>query len=154
MYMHVFFDITYYACVCNFISLFNALMTASLNLHKQTYAHTYLLCLHFNKEKFLLGVICNKPTITSYHINTATLSQVLLVVAAMGAVNRDVVLSVSVVLSVVSLVLLFGVTWYFQSSFVILQRQVEYDRELLFKLQEQINVITSHLLYTVNQLYD
>ena len=49
-------------------------------------------------------------------------------------------LVVSLVLSVVSLVLLFGVTWYFQSSLDLLQQQVEYDRELLFKLQEQINV--------------
>ena len=55
------------------------------------------------------------------------------------ATNNNVVLVVSLVLSVVSLVLLFGVTWYFQSSLDLLQ-QVEYDRELLFKLQEQINV--------------
>ena len=55
-----------------------------------------------------------------------------------GAINKDVVLVVSLVLSVVSLVLLFGVTWYFQSSLDLLQQQVEYDRELLFKLQEQI----------------
>ena len=55
-----------------------------------------------------------------------------------GAVNKDVVLVVSLVLSVVSLVLLFGVTWYFQSSLDLLQQQVEYDRKLLFKLQEQI----------------
>ena len=58
----------------------------------------------------------------------------------MAAINKDVVLAVSLVLSVVSLVLLFGVTWYFQSSLDLLQQQVEYDRELLFKLQEQINV--------------
>ena len=58
----------------------------------------------------------------------------------MAAINKDVVLVVSLVLSVVSLVLLFGVTWYFQSSLDLLQQQVEYDRELLFKLQEQINV--------------
>ena len=58
----------------------------------------------------------------------------------MAAINKDVVLVVSLVLSVVSLVLLFGVTWYFHSSLDLLQQQVEYDRELLFKLQEQINV--------------
>ena len=58
----------------------------------------------------------------------------------MAADNKDVVLVVSLVLSVVSLVLLFGVTWYFQSSLDLLQQQVEYDRELLFKLQEQIDV--------------
>ena len=57
-----------------------------------------------------------------------------------SAINKDIVLVVSLVLSVVSLVLLFGVTWYFQSSLDLLQQQVEYDRELLFKLQEQINV--------------
>ena len=60
----------------------------------------------------------------------------------MAAINKDVVLVVSLVLSVVSLVLLYGVTWYFQSSLDLLQQQVEYDRELLFKLQEQINVST------------
>ena len=57
-----------------------------------------------------------------------------------SAINKDIVLVVSLVLSVVSLVLLFGVTWYFQSSLDLLQQQVEYDRELLVKLQEQINV--------------
>ena len=57
-----------------------------------------------------------------------------------SAINKDIVLVVSLVLSVVSLVLLFGVTWYFQSSLDLLQQQVEYDRELLFKLQEQVNV--------------
>ena len=56
------------------------------------------------------------------------------------ATNKDVVLVVSLVLSLVSLVLLFGVTWYFQSSLDLLQQQVEYDRELLLKLQEQVNV--------------
>ena len=58
----------------------------------------------------------------------------------MGADNKDIVLVVSLVLSVVSLVLLFGVTWYFQSSLDLVQQQVEYDRDLLFKLQEQITV--------------
>ena len=58
----------------------------------------------------------------------------------MAATSKDIVLVVSLVLSVVSLVLLFGVTWYFQSSLDLLQQQVEYDRELLLKLQEQINV--------------
>ena len=47
-----------------------------------------------------------------------------------------------------SLVILFGVTWYFQSSLDLLQQQVEYDRELLFKLQEQINVSTSVQMYS------
>ena len=67
----------------------------------------------------------------------------------MAAVNKDVVLVVSLVLSVVSLVLLFGVTWYFQSSLDLLQQQVEYDRELLFKLQEQINTNVSQWFITV-----
>ena len=60
----------------------------------------------------------------------------------MSAVNRDSVLgaSCSLVLSVVSLVLLFGVTWYFQTSLNLLQEQVEYDKELLVILQEQLNV--------------
>ena len=66
-----------------------------------------------------------------------------MVVAVMVAINKDVVLVVSLVLSVVSLVLLFGVTWYFQLSLDLLQQQVEYDRELLFKLQEQIDTNVS-----------
>ena len=57
-----------------------------------------------------------------------------------STINKDIVLVVSLVLSVVSLVLLFSVTWYFQSSLDLLQQQVEYDRELLFKLQEQLRV--------------
>ena len=61
----------------------------------------------------------------------------------MAAINKDIVLVASLVLSVVSLVLLFGVTWYFHSSLDLLQQEVEYDRELLFKLQEQINVSDS-----------
>ena len=63
-----------------------------------------------------------------------------------NAINKDIVLVVSLVLSVVSLVLLFGVTWYFQSSLDLLQQQVEYDRELLFKLQEQIKVRKHHCI--------
>ncbi|XP_065912463.1 short-chain collagen C4-like isoform X4 [Dysidea avara] len=57
----------------------------------------------------------------------------------MTATNKDAVLVASSILSIVSLVLLFGVTWYFQSSLGLLQQQVEYDRELLLKLQEQVN---------------
>ena len=66
----------------------------------------------------------------------------------MAATNKDVVLVVSLVLSLVSLVLLFGVTWYFQSSLDLLQ-QVEYDRELLLKLQEQVNVRLKGNVYAV-----
>jgi len=65
----------------------------------------------------------------------------------MAAINKDVVLAVSLVLSVVSLVLLFGVTWYFQSSLNLLQQQAEYDRELLFKLQEQLQITVSLKLF-------
>ena len=61
----------------------------------------------------------------------------------MAAINKDLVLVVSLVLSIVSLVLLFAMTWYFQSSLDLLQQQVEHDRELLFELQEQINIIVS-----------
>ena len=53
----------------------------------------------------------------------------------MGVVNKDSVPGASLVLSIVSLVLLFGVTWYFEASLNRLQHQVEYDRELLLKLQ-------------------
>ena len=71
----------------------------------------------------------------------------------MAAINKDIVLVVSLVLSVVSLVLLFGVTWYFQSSLDLLQQQVEYDRELLFKLQEQINVSMQLLAIAVTYMH-
>ena len=60
-------------------------------------------------------------------------------VMKMTVTNKDGVVVVSLVLSLVSLVLLFGVTWYFQSSLHLLQQQVEYDRELLLNLQEQVN---------------
>ena len=53
----------------------------------------------------------------------------------MGVVNKDSVPGASLVLSIVSLVLLFGVTLYFEASLNLLQQQVEYDRELLLKLQ-------------------
>jgi len=54
--------------------------------------------------------------------------------------NKDVALGASLVLSLVSLVLLFSVTWYLQSSLDLLQQQVEFDREQLMKLQEQVKV--------------
>ena len=59
----------------------------------------------------------------------------------MAASTKDTVLAASLLLSVVSLVLLFGGTWYFQSSLSLLQQQVEYDRELLLKLHEQVKVL-------------
>jgi len=65
-----------------------------------------------------------------------------------AAANKDVVLVASLVLSLVSLVLLFGVTWYVQSSLDQLQQQVEYDRELMLKLREQVNV-RSNVIATV-----
>jgi len=58
----------------------------------------------------------------------------------MAANTKDSVLVASIILSIVSLVLLFGVTLYFQSSLSLLQQQVEYDRGLLVKLQEQVEV--------------
>ena len=74
-------------------------------------------------------------------------------VVVMAATNKDVVLVVSLVLSLVSLVLLFGLTWYFQSSLNLLQQQAEYDRELLLKLQEQVNVrVMGSVVATVHNL--
>ena len=64
----------------------------------------------------------------------------------MGAVNKDSVLGASLVLSVVSLVLLFGVTWYFQTSLNLLQQQAEYDRKLLLKLQELVLNVRKSIL--------
>ena len=56
----------------------------------------------------------------------------------MTSVNRDGVLAASLVLSIISLVLLFGVTWHFQSSLNSLQQQVDSDRELLLQLQDHV----------------
>lgn len=53
----------------------------------------------------------------------------------MGAVNKDSVLGASLVLSIVSLVLVFGVTCYFQTSLNLLKQQVEYDKELMLTFQ-------------------
>jgi len=64
------------------------------------------------------------------------------------APSKDVVLGASLVLSLVSLVLLFGVTCYLQSSLDLLQQQVEDDRGLLLKLQEKIDVSLSNLVIT------
>ena len=55
--------------------------------------------------------------------------------------EKGVVLGASLVLSVVSLVLLFNVTWYFQSSLSLIQQQVDNDRELLVKLQRNVEVL-------------
>ena len=63
-----------------------------------------------------------------------------------AAINKDIVLVFSLVLSLVGVALLFGVTWYFQSSLDLLQQQVEHDREVLLTLQEQViavNIIVS-----------
>ena len=57
-----------------------------------------------------------------------------------GVVNRDYALVVSLMLLVVSLGLLFGVTWY---SLALLQEQAEYDQEVLSKLQEQVNGVSA-----------
>ena len=54
--------------------------------------------------------------------------------------KKDGVLLTSLILSVVGLVLLIGVTWYFQLSVNSKQQQVEYDRVLLLQLQEQLIV--------------
>ena len=55
-------------------------------------------------------------------------------------VNKDGILGTSLVLSIVGLVLLLGVTWYFQLSLNSKQQQVGYDRELLLQLQDQLKV--------------
>ena len=68
----------------------------------------------------------------------------------MGAVNKDSVLGVSLVLSVVSLVIVFGVTWYFQASLNLLQQQVEYDRELMLKFQVPLIVHIDLVVFTVS----
>ena len=54
--------------------------------------------------------------------------------------KKDGVLLTSLVLSVIGLVLLVGVTWYFQLSLNSKQQQVKYDRVLLLQLQEQFIV--------------
>ena len=54
--------------------------------------------------------------------------------------NKDGILGISLVLSKVGLVLLIGVTWYFQLSLNSKHQQVEYGRELLLELQELLIV--------------
>ena len=53
--------------------------------------------------------------------------------SAIGTDTKDVVMVVSLALSLVSLILLFGVTWHFESSLNHLEHQVDYDRELFMK---------------------
>ena len=63
----------------------------------------------------------------------------------MGVVNKDSgVPGASLVLSIVSLVLLFGVTWYFEASLDLLQQQVAYDRKLLLKLQVSYLIVSNN----------
>ena len=62
--------------------------------------------------------------------------------------NKDGVLGTSVVLSIVGLVLLLGVTWYFQLSLNSKQQQIEYDREMLLQLQEQLTTkVRDYLIF-------
>ena len=70
-----------------------------------------------------------------------------------AGINKDSVLGASLVLSVVSLVLLFGVTWYFQTSLDLLQHQVEHDRELLLTLQDQMKVRNKICVYIASYSY-
>ena len=63
--------------------------------------------------------------------------------------SRDVTLGVNVVLSTVSLVLLLVVFCHFQTSLRTLEQQVEFDKELLLQLleqlQEQVKVSTTDI---------
>ena len=54
--------------------------------------------------------------------------------------NKDGILGTNLVLSIVGLVLLIGVIWYFQLSLNSKRQQVEHDRELLMQLQNQLTV--------------
>jgi len=67
------------------------------------------------------------------------------IVSEMSANSKEIT---SLAVSVVGVVLLFGVTWYFQSSLSLLQQHVENDRKLLLKLQDEIKV--SLYAYTYN----
>ena len=58
----------------------------------------------------------------------------------MGAVNRDSVLGASLVL-VLSLVILLGVTVYFQTSLSLLQQQVDNDREQMSQYEVLLVII-------------
>ena len=76
-------------------------------------------------------------------------------------VNKDGILGTSLVLSIVGLVLLLGVTWYFQLSLNSKQQQVGYDRKLLLQLQDQLtvkvryisNLYASYMCILVEGLY-
>ena len=74
-------------------------------------------------------------------------------VEVMAATNKDVVLIVSLVLSLVSLVLLFGVTVILG----LLQQQIEYDKELLRSYKrtsqcEEMCIHTSTYCRSVNKM--
>ena len=58
--------------------------------------------------------------------------------------NKDGILGTNLVLSIVGLVLLIGVTWYFQLSLNSKRQQIEYDRELILQLQDQLTVKVTH----------
>ena len=58
----------------------------------------------------------------------------------MTDVNRNSVLGASLILSIVSLALLFGVTWHLQSSLNLLQEEVEYDRKLESQDQDTVKI--------------
>ena len=66
------------------------------------------------------------------------------------SINKDCVLGASLVLSIVSLILLLGAIWYFQSSLNLLQHQIEDDKELLLELQDQIKVLISCMMQISN----
>ena len=56
----------------------------------------------------------------------------------MTGVNRNGVLGASLILSIVSLALLFGATWHLQSSLNLLHEEVEYDRKLESEDQDTV----------------
>ena len=58
-------------------------------------------------------------------------------------------LVVSLVLSLVILVLLFGVTWYFQSSLDLLQQQVEYRQGTVVEVTGTSQCEANGKLYVV-----
>ena len=58
----------------------------------------------------------------------------------MTGINRDGVLGASLVLSIVSLTLLFGVTWHLQSSLNLLREEVEHDRKLGLQDQDMVKI--------------
>ena len=81
--------------------------------------------------------------VTTFYKSQATLDYSLIEISAlkrMTGVNKDGVLGASLILAIVSLALLFGVTWHLQSSLNLLRQKVEHGRKSELQDQDMVKV--------------